>query len=430
MRSGVPEMRTYTPAEAMLVATSVLWRRPYEMESMVIEWWQCIAVIASVVVLAPVGVLLIQCLAAMRGVRSASSGAPPQCSAMCVLIPAHNEEKVLGKTLLAVMPQLARGDQVLVVADNCTDQTATIARQAGASVIERHDEEQRGKGYALDAGVRHLEAAGFSGDCVVVVDADCEVAADALHHLLAELQHSGRSAQARYVMQLPENPSPRDYVSALAVRVRNVARARGMRRLGLPCQVTGSGIAIPWHAIRRLHLASGNIVEDMQIGLDLAEMRLGAMFVDSARVTGRLAAGDAAEAQRKRWEHGHLGTVFGVVPRLLLRGVATANLQLVALAIDLAVLPLSLLAMIVVAMAAGAAGLGWFTGFWLAFWISAGALVGLSVAVLAGWLVAARGVIPLGALVAIPMYVLWKVPMWVMSVLSPQREWVRTSRKP
>jgi cellulose synthase/poly-beta-1,6-N-acetylglucosamine synthase-like glycosyltransferase len=347
-----------------------------------------------------------------------------------VLIPAHNEEQVLGQALMTVMPQLAEGDQVLVVADNCTDQTAAIALDAGASVLERHDAERRGKGYALDAGVRHLEAAGFAGDCVVIIDADCEVAENALHHLMAEVQRSGRSAQARYVMQLPEDPSPRDYVSALAVRVRNVARARGMRRLGLPCQVTGSGFAVPWHAIRQLHLASGNIVEDMQIGLDLAQMRLGAMYVDGARVTGRLAAGSAAEAQRKRWEHGHLGTVFGVVPRLLLRGMARANLQLLALAIDLAVLPLSLLAMIVVAMAVGAAGLGWLTGFWLAFWISASALVGLVVAVLAGWLVAARGAIPFGTLAAIPVYVLWKVPMWVMSVLKPQKEWVRSIRKP
>ena len=396
-----------------------------------IEWWRYVAVIASVAALAPVGVLLIQCLAALLGVRSALRGvAPKRSGTLCVLIPAHNEEQVLGQALMTVMPQLAEGDQVLVVADNCTDQTAAIALDAGASVLERHDAERRGKGYALDAGVRHLEAAGFAGDCVVIIDADCEVAENALHHLMAEVQRSGRSAQARYVMQLPEDPSPRDYVSALAVRVRNVARARGMRRLGLPCQVTGSGFAVPWHAIRQLHLASGNIVEDMQIGLDLAQMRLGAMYVDGARVTGRLAAGSAAEAQRKRWEHGHLGAVFGVVPRLLLRAIATANLQLLALAVDLAVLPLSLLAMIVVAVAAGAAGLGWLTGFWLAFWISASALAGLAVAVLAGWLVAARGVVPFGTLVAIPIYVLWKVPMWIMSVLSPQKEWVRSLRKP
>ena len=395
------------------------------------EWWQYAAVVASVAVLVPVAVLLIQCLAALLDVRPALSREESKRSGtLCVLIPAHDEEEVLGKALLTVMPQLAEGDQVLVVADNCTDKTAAIALDAGASVVERHDTDRRGKGYALDAGVRHLEASGFVGDCVVIIDADCEVAAGALHHLLDEVRRSGRSAQARYVMQLPEAASSRDYVSALAVRVRNVARAKGMRRLGLPCQVTGSGIAVPWRAIQQLRLASGNIVEDMQIGLDLAKMRVGAMYVDEARVTGRLASGSAADAQRKRWEHGHLATMFGVVPGLLLRGVTRANVQLLALAIDLAVLPLSLLALVVVAMVVGTAVLGGLAGFWLAFWISVSALVGLAIAVLAGWLVAARGVIPFATLVGIPVYVLWKVPMWVMSVFKPQKEWVRSLRKP
>jgi len=93
-------------------------------------------------------------------------------------------------------------------------------------------------------------------------------------------------------------------------------------------------------------------------------------------------------------------------------------------------LPLSLLALVVVAMVVGTAVLGGLAGFWLAFWISVSALVGLAIAVLAGWLVAARGVIPFATLVGIPVYVLWKVPMWVMSVFKPQKEWVRSLRKP
>jgi hypothetical protein len=85
----------------------------------VIEWWRYVAVFASVAALAPVGVLLIQCLAALLGVRSALRGvAPKRSGTLCVLIPAHNEEQVLGQALMTVMPQLAEGDQVLVVADN------------------------------------------------------------------------------------------------------------------------------------------------------------------------------------------------------------------------------------------------------------------------------------------------------------------------
>lgn len=396
-----------------------------------LEWLQLSALLVAVAVAVPTFVVLVQCVAALLPNRSVMSDAElADRGTFCVLIPAHNEELVLRQTLVAVMAQLSTEDRVLVVADNCSDQTAAIARDVGADVLERHHAERRGKGYALDAGIRQLEKDGFAGSCVIIIDADCDVAVDALRLLAAEVSRTGRSAQARYVMHLPVDPGVRDHVSALAVRVRNIARARGMRALGLPCQVMGSGIAISWQAIRRLRLASGNIVEDMQIGLDLAQMRLAAMYVDAARVTGRLASGDAAEAQRKRWEHGHLGTVFSVVPKLLCAGVARRNLQQVALAIDLAVLPLSLLAILVIAAVSATAALGYVSGYWLALWISVGSLVSLVVAVSAGWHVSARGVIPLRTLLGIPVYILWKVPMWVMSVLSPQKEWVRSSRKP
>ncbi|MDA7936568.1 glycosyltransferase family 2 protein [bacterium] len=384
----------------------------------------------AVAVAIPVCVVSVQCLAALLLARPAESEVElADRGAFCVLIPAHNEEVVLRQTLVAIVAQLSAQDRVLVVADNCSDQTVAIAKDVGVGVLERHHAEHRGKGYALDAGIRQLEKDGFAGSCVIIIDADCDVAADALHLLAAEVSRSGRSAQARYVMHMPVDPSPRDYVSALALRVRNIARARGMHNLRLPCQVTGSGIAIPWHAIRKLNLASGNIVEDMQIGLDLAQMRLAAVYVEAAHVTGRLASGNAAQAQRKRWEHGHLGTSFGVVPRLLCAGIARGNLQQVALAVDLAILPLALLASFVVAVVVAACALGGLTGYWLALWVSAGSLVSLAVAFLVGWWVSSRGIIPLRTLLGIPVYVFWKIPMWVMSVLSPQKEWVRSSRK-
>ena len=396
-----------------------------------LEWWQIIALLVAVAVAVPVCVVLVQCLAALLLARPAESEHDQaDRGTYCVLIPAHNEELVLRKTLVDVVAQLSPLDRVLVVADNCSDQTVAIAQDAGVDVLERHHAEHRGKGYALDAGVRQLEKDGFAGSCVIIIDADCDVAADALHLLAAEVSRSGRSAQARYVMHLPADSSPRDYVSALALRVRNIARARGMNNLGLPCQVMGSGIAIPWHAIRKLNLASGNIVEDMQIGLDLARVRLAAVYVEAACVTGRLASGDAARAQRKRWEHGHLGTIIGVVPRLLCAGVARGNLQQVVLAVDLAILPLSLLVSFVIAVIAAACALGVLSDYWLPLWISVGSLVSLVFAFLVGWWVSARGVIPLRTLLGIPVYVLWKIPMWVMSVLSPQKEWVRSSRKP
>jgi glycosyltransferase involved in cell wall biosynthesis len=114
-----------------------------------------------------------------------------------VLVPAHDEEGGIAAALATVVPQLAPGDRLLVVADNCSDGTAAAARAAGAEVVERRSD-LRGKGYALAFGVDHLRAAPPSA--VVIVDADCELAPGTLDALAAELARSGRPVQALYLM--------------------------------------------------------------------------------------------------------------------------------------------------------------------------------------------------------------------------------------
>ena len=92
-----------------------------------------------------------------------------------VLVPAHNESRNLLPTIADIKAQLAPGDHFLVVADNCSDDTAAVAGAAGAEVVERDDLTKIGKGYALDWGIRHLSADPPS--IVVVVDADCRLSA-------------------------------------------------------------------------------------------------------------------------------------------------------------------------------------------------------------------------------------------------------------
>ena len=92
---------------------------------------------------------------------------------LAVLVPAHNEGSCIRATLETVIPQLQVADRVVVVADNCSDDTATIARAAGATVIERQDPERMGKGYALDFGLQFIET--DPPDVLVLVDADCRV---------------------------------------------------------------------------------------------------------------------------------------------------------------------------------------------------------------------------------------------------------------
>jgi glycosyltransferase involved in cell wall biosynthesis len=88
--------------------------------------------------------------------------------------------------IAAVKARLMAQDRLLVVADNCSDDTAGIAARAGAEVIERFDPDRRGKGYALDFGVRHLSTR--RTEIVVIVDADCIVEGDAIDRLARQSQ--------------------------------------------------------------------------------------------------------------------------------------------------------------------------------------------------------------------------------------------------
>jgi len=84
----------------------------------------------SVLMLLPVLVLFVQVLLASLPARSIPSakGLRPR---VAVLVPAHNESSIIIATLNSIRPQLLEGDRLLVVADNCTDDTAALARTAG-----------------------------------------------------------------------------------------------------------------------------------------------------------------------------------------------------------------------------------------------------------------------------------------------------------
>ena len=351
---------------------------------------------------------------------------------VAVIIPAHNEEQVLAETLAALKAQLAAGDQVIVVADNCDDATTDIARSAGEPVrmIERRDELKIGKGFALSAGIAALDAGSY--DVLIILDADCHVEPGALDALARQVVAQNEPAQAIYLMERSDAPAARDNVSAWAFMVKNFVRPAGLARLGLPCQLTGTGMAIPKSAIDHVSLASGNIVEDMQLGLDLALAGYPPRLCADARVTGRLPRdGAVALRQRRRWEHGHIRTLLTQVPRLLIVGIARMRPGAVAMALDLLVPPLSLLLLLMTLAAALAAALAamsrvsWHPAIALAI-----GLFALLFTVFAAWVRFGRACLPPGSLLAVAGYVAWKIPMYAMFLVRPEKKWVRTDRSP
>lgn len=345
-----------------------------------------------------------------------------------VLIPAHNEQLLIGRTLQRLLPQVTEADRVLVVADNCTDNTAIIARSHGVEVLERHDLERRGKGFALAAGVVHLAAK--PPDVVIVFDADCIAEAGMVDMLVRTAVSTGRPVQALYLMDPPESAGPGGLISAFAFLVKNQVRARAMHRLGLPVLLTGTGMAFPWELIRDAPLATDNIVEDLALGLAFAVAGRGPVYVESARLNGQLPnSSSGAATQRVRWEHGYLHTILTQCPRLAWMGFRDFRPDLLLVALDLAVPPLALLALS--GLVAGAISLVevWLNEIWwavLMLGLAAGAAgMGLSTA----WVVFARKRFPLRAMVSIPAYVLKKLPIYAGFLVHRQQSWVRTERR-
>ena len=386
--------------------------------------------LAAVVLLPPLAVILLETWAALlppkREAIPTDLAGRPQCA---ILVPAHDEEAVLGRTIENLLPQLAAGDRVVVIADNCTDQTAEVARSFGVTVLERNDLVRRGKGFALDHGIRWLEQS--PPEVVVIVDADCVVEDGTLIQIVKKAAATGYPIQAAYLMELPPRPGHRDRISAFAFQYKNVIRPLGLWRLGLPCQLTGTGMAFPWPQIQGAVLAHGNIVEDMQLGIDLAVAGWPAQFCPQAQVKSELPSGQkASTTQRTRWEHGHIRTLVGQVPRLLAAALRHRRIDLLALAMELSVPPLSLLFLLWGATLVALIGGWWMGGSALPALVLGTAGGAVLVLIMAAWARFGRQYLPLRSLLAVPFYVLWKVPIYIAFLLRPQWTWIRTERSP
>lgn len=382
--------------------------------------------VAAALLLIPALVFCVECVASVFLPDSPAPPRPPDVS-LVVLIPAHDEREGIGETIADVNAQLEPGDRIVVVADNCTDDTAEVSRAAGAEVIERHEPEHRGKGYALAFGFAHLEPA--PPDLVIVIDADCRLMPGSIDALVERATHTGRPVQADYVSR-PAGDSPLSMISALAMLVRNRVRPRGLLRLGVPCHLTGTGMAFPWSVIRAAPNLGDNLVEDLAMGIELALLGHEPLLCTEAGVRSILPSGErAAIAQRRRWEHGQLDTLRKYGLRLVSSGLARGRPALVGMGLDLLVPPLALVVGLLVLVAGLALCVVMLGASAVPAWLATLGLglVGFGVAV--GWARYGRELIPFRYLLLVPLYVIWKVPLYASFFLGRrERKWQRTER--
>lgn len=382
---------------------------------------------AAILVCVPMGVVIVEVIFALGYDKNkASQVSTAKCPGTVVLMPAHNEEGVIGSSLDSLFADLPPNCRILCVAHNCSDATANIARRIGAEVIEVQDAGVGGKPDALKAGLRWLDA--NPPEVVVIIDSDCVVSRGAILALASQAKELNRPVMGAYFFAAGAAGQGVATLSSLAVLLKNFVRPLGMHRLGLPCLLNGSGSAYPFHILRNAPHGEGSIAEDYQLSVDLLRSGYPTTFVPEASVDGQLPKRDnTALRQRRRWEHGHLYLSFRTSPRLLLEGLMGLDKKRIGLALELGVPPLAFL------------GLMW--GMTTAisllhFMIGNGGPLGLllvtgaslAVAVLASWMRFAGTSQTFAALTLAPRYLMWKLPMYRDFFTRRETRWMKTGR--
>ncbi len=377
---------------------------------------------ACILAAALVAFLALECLLGTFRRRSERGiGVPP---AYLVLMPAHDEAHGLARPVRAILAQLRPCDQLVVIADNCMDDTAVIARSLGATVLERRDPDLRGKGYALEFARERLRES--PGDVVIIVDADCMVQPHALARLAASAVSQDAVVQGAYLMTPQAAAFTNVRLSCFAFLIKNLVRQRGLHQLSGAALLQGSGMAFPRRIFDKVEWRGASLVEDLDMGLNLLIGGERVIFEDKAVILSDASSEAGTAGQRRRWEHGMLDAAAGHFAPLLGR-ILAGRWRLAFVALDLLIPPtVMLLCGSLLALAAGAAVLGAALPVLLlaiAFALLAGALA-------RAWKTEGREMLPLRHVGRIPAYIIWKLPIIASFLFQRQRQWIRTEREP
>jgi cellulose synthase/poly-beta-1,6-N-acetylglucosamine synthase-like glycosyltransferase len=344
-----------------------------------------------------------------------------------LLVPAHNEEAVL-ETLFASLHALDYPPALMdihVVADNCTDATATLARESNASVYERQDAREQGKGYALRWLLSQLEAAGREYDAYVVIDADSQVSSNFLQVMNAQLQAGRSIIQSQYRVQNSEEAWTAG-LRAVAFALFNHLRPLGRSALGWSCGLKGTGMCFSRAVVKQFSWTSFSLTEDIEHHVALLQAGLRIAYAPAAIVWSAMPTSlKQAQSQQMRWERGRLALVRRHVPHLMWQALTARNAAFFDAAMEILVPPLSVLAGLIIGCCI-AAVLG---GAPLEMGLGLGLLIGLSAYVLIGLRLARLSRAAYYSLLFAPAYIVWKLWIYFVALVSAgDRRWVRTSR--
>jgi cellulose synthase/poly-beta-1,6-N-acetylglucosamine synthase-like glycosyltransferase len=244
-----------------------------------------------------------------------------------VLIPAHNESAVIGESVLWLKKLQYPSDrmQVVVVADACTDDTATFARAAGAQVLVKPAPASN-KGNAIQWALERPEIIEAQWDALVILDGDSKPWLDFLELMDGALERGARVVQGRRDSAEQHGLIPRGYAVNTAARNRLWHHAR--ERAGFSGALTGAGICIKREILQEVPPNTQTLTEDLEYTAKLTQAGVRVHYMHDAGVQIEQPPSLAPSVmQRVRWARGQLRTAFMYGPGLVWKSIRQFDLS-------------------------------------------------------------------------------------------------------
>lgn len=240
-----------------------------------------------------------------------------------LIVAAHNEEMVIGNIIesLNSLDYPKKMYDVFVIADNCTDRTAAIARQAGSIVFERNNKSQKGKGYALEWMFNKIFKMEKHYDAIAVFDADNIVSTGFLREMDKSLKKGYKVVQGYLDSKNPHDTWITECYS-IAFWTANRLFQLSRYNLGISSQIGGTGFCVCTDVLKEIGWGATCLTEDLEFTckLVLNNYKVGwaqnAVVYDEKPLTLK-----QSWNQRKRWMQGFADVSSRFFFKLMLKAI-------------------------------------------------------------------------------------------------------------
>ena len=353
----------------------------------------------------------------------------PATIKFAIVIPAHNEEAVIRRTLESVksIDYPAELFDTFVVADNCDDKTAEIVRHESVTCWERRDNINRGKGHVLKFAFERLLTDG-DHTAFVVIDADTLVESGFLKAMNQRICEGAKAVQGYYDVLNPES-SPMASLSYMGFVLSRNLRYKGRTRLGWTSNLLGNGMCFTREVIRAVGWSATSIVEDIEYEMILHLKGIRVAFAPEAKIYAEIPTTfSGSEVQRGRWDSGKFKVRNEYLPKLIREGIRKRDLSYFDSALELLIPPFSIFTVSAIASFCFYLLMN-LDGININFYIWTTVAVGLGTYIIAGLLLARTSFKVYLSLLYAPYFLLWRMKVIISELYSKKHQkWIKTER--